>query len=919
MKSVHDIENSIKRIDMKAGAQMHERVLGGLVQKMEISKQNESAKLQQNIWRKIMNSRLTKIAAVIMILMGASITIAVLISQTGEQGVKFTVLFNKLVWTSDETPVLLADLSHRGRSRLNIVDSYDLIYDGAAYEVAQDSNNDWPVSFNTDTDYRRIPFVLDNRWLNKQTGTQLKITPGNHKASLSFNAKIQDGSEERTVKIESNTAEFKVLDSGQKITEEIELKTAIGGMPGKKYTEEEVAAMHLKKYGEKLSYDKLAKFYCDLAMETKDSDTIECALAFKQGDLDTLKLYNNLGQAYYIQKNITPKSLRRRIQARVYLAGLNYALNLDLGKVEPGRMPILTYYDKDAEISASRLPLAAITVAQDVEKLHDMIDERQLLISSIIYLYNDEPNALNELRELAVEYIKNERVADELVNAVKTYRESNNKISFSRDIYIRGDDRKFEKIDSFQVYDSNGFKIEAGFVPDKKEIILGENISMTFYVKNLGQKPYEFFVGGDSRGSIRHNNFHITAVDENGVPVEDPFSYDNFGGPGNYMNIEQGEIYAERLYLGHWCRFEKPGIFTVTCSRTLSPIRQEESPEVPVKVSFKLNIVPSNKNNIAQLVKQLGEQVDTGDEGQVREASMALSEIKDKSVIPHLVEVMKKRIDWRSKNPAIDGLKQFSILDVSEGLILGLKDNDYVVRNHAAQAVSEMQGNDFVREALLRELNSKDNSETELTLRALGEIGGEKAFNVLKTTLENENNQNIEARCSAAEAIGSLGDANGIKELEKFVEDKNFDLRLAAVRGMISLKQPVQAKWLTPVIKGTDIDKKGFQVVTNNETRSIEIIETGGINSQNFHEAIRLLRLYGKEQAGPGLVSCLKFDDPSVKSSYNFYLMMAIEACKEVPKHPYTYHHDPNKDGSPEQIEENRKILDFYKTWLESQ
>lgn len=873
---------------------MHERVLCDLVQKMETSKRNEPVTAQLNMWRKIMNSRLTKIAAVLMILAGASITIAVLSNQTGERGVTFTTYFNKLVWTSDETPVLMADLSHRVSNVLEVVDSYNLEYDGTTYRVAQDSKNDWPASFNTDTDYRRISFVLDNRWLNKQNGTQLKITPGNHKVGLLFEAKIQDGTEERIVKIESNTSEFEVLEPGEKVTEEIELRTAVGGMPGRKYTSEEVAVMHLNKYGEELSDDKLAKFYCELALETKDADTTERALAFKQPDLECLKLYNNLGQAYYIQKNIRPASLRRRIQARVYLYGLNFALSLDLGRVEPGRMPVLMYYDKESEIPVGQLPAAAIEIAQDVERLHDMIDERQLLISNIISLYENEPNTLNELHEFAMEYVKDESVADELINAVKTYREGKHDPFFSRNLYIRSDARKFEKVDSFQIYDSNGYKIEAGFVPDKKEIILGENISMTFYVKNLGQKPYQFFVGGDNRGSVRHNNFHITAVNENGIAVKDPYSYDNFGGLGNDINLEQGEIYAERLYLGHWCEFDKPGVYTVTCSRTLGEFGRDGYQKVPVKVDFKLNVLQSDKNNITQLIESLGRQIETGNEGQVNEASVVLSEINNPLIIPYLLEIMKLKGDLDCKYAAIEGLKQFSILATYEGLICGLKANDAAIRNSTAYAIGEMQGKDFVCAALLKELESEDESEKELTLRAIGQLGGEKAFDVLKTALENPNSQS-EIRCSAVEAIGNLGDANGIEVLEKFVEDENFELRLAAAKGMISLKQPVQATWLVPVIKST----------TN-------------INDQNFHEAIRLLRLYGKEQAGPGLVSCLKFDDPLVKSQYNFFLILAIEACKDVPKHADKYHHDPNIDGSPEQIEENQKVLDFYKTWLES-
>ena len=95
--------------------------------------------------------------------------------------------------------------------------------------------------------------------------------------------------------------EFRILESGKEVTEEIVLETAIGGMPGQKYTEEEVAAMHFEKYGEKLNYDELAKFYCEIAQKTPDAELAECALAFEQDDINYLRLYIILGQAYHSQ------------------------------------------------------------------------------------------------------------------------------------------------------------------------------------------------------------------------------------------------------------------------------------------------------------------------------------------------------------------------------------------------------------------------------------------------------------------------------------------------------------------------------------------------------------------------------------------------------------------------------------------
>ena len=141
------------------------------------------------------------------------------ISQIGERGVGFSIWFDKLVWNLNETPTCLADLSHRGKSELHVMDSYMLEYDGVAYVVRQDSNNNWPNDYRRDADYRDITFELDSRWVNSQSGQELKLTSGLHRVRLSFNTKVLAASEERFVRIVSDTAEFRILEHGKQITE----------------------------------------------------------------------------------------------------------------------------------------------------------------------------------------------------------------------------------------------------------------------------------------------------------------------------------------------------------------------------------------------------------------------------------------------------------------------------------------------------------------------------------------------------------------------------------------------------------------------------------------------------------------------------------------------------------------------------
>ena len=73
MKSVDDIEQSIRELNITVGPELHDRVLGSLLKTMEESKKQSSAVNRPSIWRIIMENRMTRFAT------AAVIIIAVLI------------------------------------------------------------------------------------------------------------------------------------------------------------------------------------------------------------------------------------------------------------------------------------------------------------------------------------------------------------------------------------------------------------------------------------------------------------------------------------------------------------------------------------------------------------------------------------------------------------------------------------------------------------------------------------------------------------------------------------------------------------------------------------------------------------------------------------------------------------------------
>jgi len=439
-------------------------------------------------------------------------------------------------------------------------------------------------------------------------------------------------------------------------------------------------------------------------------------------------------------------------------------------------------------------------------------------------------------------------------------------------------------------YRTDGFELEAGFTPDKAECIFGEPIFITFSVKNLSDKAYGFAIGGDIRGSVRHNRFHITAVDANGQSVKDPYSYRHFGGHGRDVVLESGESYTERLYLGFWCAFEKPGVYEVTSERTLTGDgRDAKYPPAPVVSTFKLTIHPFDKEKMRHVIAGLGKKLREGDEQAVYEATLGLAAIDDELVMPHLVLSLTKG-DYRNRKPAVDGLSRFPTDYAADALVTALKDPDHYISGAAGEALRKMKKTNRAVDALLKELRSPLSSERASAARALGCTAAERALDPLIRTMEDA----VPAvRCAAAEAAGNLGHTRAIQFLRKRLDGLDMGMRVAAAKGLLALREPVPVEALTRVIKSTT-----------------------DMNDQNFHEAIRLIRLEGGERAAPALISCMKFDDPSPRNSYNMFLILAIEYSPDGPKYYYKFHHDPNSDGTPQQVQQNRKILDALKAWL---
>lgn len=76
MRSAENIENFIKRVRLRASAQMHKRTLNDALEAQEKSRRTKSTKFEPNIWRTITKSPITKLAAAAVIVMAVLIGIS---------------------------------------------------------------------------------------------------------------------------------------------------------------------------------------------------------------------------------------------------------------------------------------------------------------------------------------------------------------------------------------------------------------------------------------------------------------------------------------------------------------------------------------------------------------------------------------------------------------------------------------------------------------------------------------------------------------------------------------------------------------------------------------------------------------------------------------------------------------------------
>jgi RNA polymerase sigma factor (sigma-70 family) len=438
--------------------------------------------------------------------------------------------------------------------------------------------------------------------------------------------------------------------------------------------------------------------------------------------------------------------------------------------------------------------------------------------------------------------------------------------------------------------------VEMDFEPEQAELVLGEPVLASFVVKNVSNKPFTYVLGGDQRGTGRHDHFKITALDSQGTALPDPKADKNgsvadFGGIAWLREVKAGATDRLPLDLGQFRTFKEPGVYTVTCRFDLFENHEAKKAAATVETTFKLKILPATEENVKRVIARLVEQAGRSHKEELNTIIDRLCTFAGKRVVSELATMCVEG-DPEHRTAALGGLSRFTTPEAEATVLKALRDPDTAIRAAAAAALGEMK-TDAAVDALLARLSEEKPVVASALLRALGRTQSPRAFERLEKALTDDN---AEVRRAATAGLALFGGERAITALKRCAEDEDVGRREAVLQALERLNQPLRPEWVLPLI----IAGRGYGY-TN-------------YTAPNPNEALRLLRLYGGERAIVSLVSCIDFENPAVRSYYNYNLFATLAAMRDAPK--ATWNNDPNADGTPAQIEENQQTLKRLRSWL---
>lgn len=110
-----------------------------------------------------------------------------------------------------------------------------------------------------------------------------------------------------------------------------------------------------------------------------------------------------------------------------------------------------------------------------------------------------------------------------------------------------------------------GHRLLTTWKPAKPSYRVGEPVTLQLQIKNVGDEPVSFRVGGQQRGP-RDNQFRFLAYRAGGYgkAISDSGDPTNFGGISGWQDLKPGDVFSREVNLSHWFNFTEPDSYRIT-------------------------------------------------------------------------------------------------------------------------------------------------------------------------------------------------------------------------------------------------------------------------------------------------------------------------------------------------------------------
>lgn len=430
---------------------------------------------------------------------------------------------------------------------------------------------------------------------------------------------------------------------------------------------------------------------------------------------------------------------------------------------------------------------------------------------------------------------------------------------------------------------ANRTTLRAGFVPHKPQIVWGEPVTLTMTAVNIGAADFRFNFGGDYRGSGRHNRIRIVVTDGDGNELPDPQADRmHLGGMSSFELVTpRGESFTRTIDITKFRTIPGPGQYKVTCSFAFDePYTKVKDRRKPViKSSFAFTILERTPARVSDVLDELQIRVDHTEPGQLPASMAAIAQFGQADALPRL----QAYIDSGSQPHQTAAYSALPIVPGKASLetaVAGLDAPGIDLRSAAAEALGRFPNASGVDALLAAVSRTKSPSRArEVLLQSLGTTKSERALSILSQSLEDTE---LGIRLAAVDGLARMGGPDAIATLRKHAESDDLAFRFRVVRTLAQkLRVPIDPDLLTPILM------------------------CRRHNSREWLDSLSTLRIRCGEDALPVLLSVVDFDRPW--SHRNFWILHNARYAKGAPEFDYIY--DPNSRGTPEQHEENRKLL----------